>query len=94
MRGIVEFFENAFPTPKVKFALGLGVGALGVVGATYALMRLKGIPGKVLDGVQIGAACPHCRYFWTGVGLGVIGTIWATYAILKTKGGDTNAPQA
>jgi hypothetical protein len=94
MRGIVEFFENAFPTPKVKFWLGVGVGALGVVGATYVLMRLKGIPGKAIDGVKIGAACPHCRYFWTGVGLGGIATIWTTYAILRVKGGEARAPQA
>lgn len=84
MREIVEFFERMLGTqPKRNAALlGLGVGTTGVIAATYALMRIKGIQGGLFDGVKIGAGCPICRSFWTGVGLGVIGTIWATHVIL------------
>lgn len=85
MKAIVDFFESLVGIggqPKRNAAiLGLAVGAAGVVGATYALMRIKGMSGKILDGVKIGAGCPICRSFWTGVGLGVIGIIWFTYLV-------------
>ncbi|MEM2046121.1 MAG: hypothetical protein QXO20_08105 [Candidatus Bathyarchaeia archaeon] len=85
MKTIVEFFERLTQiggNPRRGAAiLGLTLGAGGVIAATYALMRIKGVQGKVLDGIKIGAGCPICRSFWTGVGLGVIGIIWFTYLI-------------
>lgn len=81
MKAIVEFFEQTFATPKAKLFLGMAVGTVGVIAATYALMKIKGIEGGALDGIKIGAGCPHCRMFWTGVGAGVIGIVWGIYLI-------------
>lgn len=82
MQNIVEFFERLGakigPAP-----LGLIVGSVGVITATYALMRIKGINGGPFDGIKIGAGCGFCRPFWLGVGLGIIGTIMITYTVIR-----------
>ncbi|MCL6572704.1 MAG: hypothetical protein K6T88_13640 [Bacillus sp. (in: Bacteria)] len=87
MRGLIEGIERSFvagTTPTRNAAvLGLVVGTAGVVLATYGLLKGKGMPGGLLDGVKVGANCPVCRAFWTSVGIAIIGTIWTTYAMTR-----------
>lgn len=74
MKEIVEFFELGGQKigPSI---LGLAVGSAFVIGATYALLKIKGMPGGLFDGVKVGANCGFCRPFWISFGAGIVGTI-------------------